>query len=127
MPVMFSWLEFEILELPSTEYLVLLGALVVAFAYLAYYSYGVVKRYRFVEGTATSKIRSAALGHVELKGLGEWMPNGEIHSPFSNRRCVCAVLANEQPGPISRMNAVVTCFTWLMTPTIASSIPTLRT
>ena len=70
------------------EYLVLLGVLAVGFAYLIYYSYGILKRYRFMDGTATSKVRSAAQGHVELKGLGEWMNNDEIHSPFSNRRCL---------------------------------------
>ena len=80
---MFSWLEFEILEMPSIEYLVLLGILAVAFAFLINYSHGVFKRYRFMDGTATSKVRSAAQGHVELKGLGEWMINDEIHSPFS--------------------------------------------
>ena len=68
---MFPWFEFEILEMPSMEYLVLLGVLAVGFAYLIYYSYGILKRYRFMDGTATSKVRSAAQGHVELKGLGE--------------------------------------------------------
>ena len=38
--------------------------------------------------TATAKIRSAAQGHVELKGLAEWMQGDQIHSPFSNSRCV---------------------------------------
>ena len=85
---MFSWLEYEILALPGTEYMVLLGMLVVVFGYLSYYSYGAFKRYRFMDGTATSKIRSAAQGHVELKGLAEWMPQDSIHSPFSNSRCV---------------------------------------
>ncbi len=85
---MFPWFEFEILEMPSMEYLVLLGVLAVGFAYLIYYSYGILKRYRFMDGTATSKVRSAAQGHVELKGLGEWMINDVIHSPFSNRRCL---------------------------------------
>ena len=85
---MFSWLEFEILELPRMEYLVILGVLIAVFSYLVYYSFSVIKRFRFMDGTATSRIRSAAQGHVELKGLGEWMPNGEINSPFSKRRCL---------------------------------------
>ncbi len=98
---MFSWLESEILELPRMEYLVLLGVLVAGFAYLVYYSFSVIKRYRFMDGTATSRIRSAAQGHVELKGLGEWMPNGEIHSPFSRRRCLwyhCTIERKQRSG-----------------------------
>ncbi len=98
---MFSWLEFEILELPRVEYLVLLGVLVAVFAYLVYYSYRIIKRYRFMGGTATSLIRSAAQGHVELKGLGEWLPNDEIRSPFSNRRCVwyhCTIEKRKRSG-----------------------------
>ena len=98
---MFSWLEFKILELPRMEYLVILGVLVAGFAYLVYYSFSVIKRYRFMDGTATSRIRSAAQGHVELTGLGEWMPNGEIHSPFSKRRCLwyhCTIEKKQRSG-----------------------------
>jgi hypothetical protein len=54
-----------------------------------------------MDGTATSRIRSAAQGHVELKGLGEWMPNGEIHSPFSKRRCLwyhCTIDRKQSSG-----------------------------
>ncbi len=83
------------------EYLVLLGVLVAGLAYLVYYSFSVIKRYRFMDGTATSWIRSAAQGHVELKGLGEWMPNGEIHSPFSKRRCLwfhCTIEKKHRSG-----------------------------
>ena len=67
----------------------------------SYYSYRVIKRYRFMGGTATSLIRSAAQGHVELKGLGEWLPNDEIRSPFSNRRCVwyhCTIEKRKRSG-----------------------------
>jgi hypothetical protein len=85
---MFSWLEDEILGLPKTDYLVLLGVLAAVFAYLVYSAYVAFKRYRFMDGTATSKVRSAAQGHVELKGLGECMPNDTIQSPFSNSRCI---------------------------------------
>ena len=98
---MFSWLESEILELPRMEYLVILGVLIAVFSYLVYYSFSVTKRYRFMDGTATSRIRSAAQGHVELKGLGEWMPNGEIHSPFSKRRCLwyhCTIDRKQSSG-----------------------------
>ena len=85
---MISWIEFEILDMSGTDYLVLFGILTAGFAFLLYYSYFAFRRFRFVDGTATSKIRSAAQGHVELKGLGEWLPNGAIVSPFSNSRCI---------------------------------------
>ena len=83
------------------EYLVILGVLIAVFSYLVYYSFSVTKRYRFIDGTATSRIRSAAQGHVELKGLGEWMQNGEIHSPFSKRRCLwyhCTIDRKQSSG-----------------------------
>ncbi|MGI9319411.1 MAG: GIDE domain-containing protein [bacterium] len=98
---MFSWLEYEILGLPRIEYLIILGLLIAVFAFLIYYSFRVVKRYRIMDGTPTSRIRSAAQGHVELKGLGEWMPNGEIHSPFSKRRCLwyhCSIDKRHRSG-----------------------------
>lgn len=85
---MFSWLEHEILTMPGTDYLVLYGILLAGFLFLLYYSFIAFRRFRFVGGTATSKIRSAAQGHVELKGLGELMQNDTIHSPFSGSRCV---------------------------------------
>ena len=85
---MFSWIKSEILGMSGTDYLVLSGVLAAGLGFLFYYTYGAFKRFRFMDGTATSKIRSAAQGHVELKGLGEWLPNGSIESPFSNSRCV---------------------------------------
>jgi hypothetical protein len=85
---MFAWIEHEILGMPKTDYLILLGIFAAVFVYLVAFSYGAFKRYRFIDGTATSKVRSAAQGHVELKGLGEWMPNDTIQSPFSNSRCI---------------------------------------
>jgi hypothetical protein len=46
---MFSWLEYEILEMPKTDYLVLLGVLAAVFAYLVYFSYADFKRYRLID------------------------------------------------------------------------------
>ncbi len=85
---MFAWLESEILEMPASDYLVMYCVMIGLAGYLAYLSYYAFKRYRFMDATATSKIRSAAQGHVELKGLGEWLPNDTIQSPFSQSRCV---------------------------------------
>ena len=85
---MFGWLESEILKMPGSDYLLLFGALVVAAGVLLCLAFLAFKRFRFMAATPTSKIRSAAQGQVELKGLGEWLPNGTITSPFSNSRCI---------------------------------------
>ena len=85
---MYDWLSSEILDMSGSDYLILLAALTAAFAFLLFYCFGAFRSFRFVDGTATSKIRSAAQGHVELKGLGEWLSGDSIVSPFSNSRCV---------------------------------------
>jgi len=98
---MFAWVESQILAMSRTDYLVLLGILASAFVYLLYHSFYAFRRYRYVDGTATSKIRSAAQGLVELKGLGEWMPGDSITSPFSKSRCVwyhCTIDKRERHG-----------------------------
>ncbi len=98
---MYSWLESEILALSEPDYLVLFTMLVALFGYLIYFCHGAFKRFRFVDGTATSKIRSAAQGHVELKGLGEWLPGDSISSPFSESRCVwyhCTIDKKQRSG-----------------------------
>jgi hypothetical protein len=98
---MFSWVESKIMAMPPTDYLVMLGILASGFAYLVYHSFCAFRRYRYVDGTATSKIRSAAQGLVELKGLGEWLPGDGITSPFSNNRCVwyhCTIDKRQRQG-----------------------------
>jgi len=98
---MYSWLESEILALSKSDYLVLYTVLVAMFGYLVYFCFGAFRRFRFVDGTATSKIRSAAQGHVELKGLGEWLPGDSISSPFSESRCVwyhCTIDKRQRNG-----------------------------
>ncbi len=85
---MLSWLESEIGQMPSMEYLTLYGVGIVLLGFLVFFCFASYRRFRFMDGTATSKIRSAPQGHVELKGLGEWLPDGAILSPFSNSRCI---------------------------------------
>ena len=85
---MFSWIEYEILGLSRTDYLVLYLVMAAFLLILAYYSFHAFRRFRFVTGTATSKIRSAAQGLVELKGLGEFMQDDVVVSPFSGERCL---------------------------------------
>ncbi|MDC1287687.1 E3 ubiquitin ligase family protein [Gammaproteobacteria bacterium] len=84
-----------------SDYLILLGALGGFSILLFYFCYRAFRSFRFVDGTATSKIRSAAQGHVELKGLGEWMSGDSIVSPFSNSRCIwyhCTIEKREKSG-----------------------------
>lgn len=98
---MYSWIESEVLAMPGSDYLALSSLLLVVFAYLVYYCYRAFRRFRFVDGTATSRIRSAAQGLVELKGLGEWLPNDSITSPFSSSRCVwyhCTIEKRRRSG-----------------------------
>jgi len=85
---MWQWLKTGLLELSSAEFRILLLLMAALIIYLLYRSYQTYRRFRFIDGTATSKIRSAPQGYVELKGLGEWMPGDQIHSPFSGKRCV---------------------------------------
>ena len=98
---MYSWLETQIRAMSGSDYLVMLVIFLGVFAYLFYYSFHAFRRFRFVDGTATSKIRSAAQGLVELKGLGEWLPGDTITSPFSNSRCVwyhCTIDKRKRSG-----------------------------
>lgn len=98
---MITWLESEILGMSGSDYLVMLCVMLGVFGYLLYYAFYAFRRFRFVDGTATSKIRSAAQGLVELKGLGEWLPNDSILSPFSNSRCIwyhCTIEKRRRSG-----------------------------
>ncbi len=85
---MYSWLEQELEGLSAQDYVALVGVMLFVFAALLVFAYGSFKRYRSMDATATSKIRSAAQGYVELKGLAELLPSDVIVSPFSNSRCV---------------------------------------
>jgi hypothetical protein len=98
---MYDWLASKILTMPHSDYLTLLAVLVAVIIFLLYFCYRSFRSFRFVDGTATSKIRSAAQGHVELKGLGEWMSGDSIVSPFSNSRCVwyhCTIEKRKKSG-----------------------------
>ena len=67
----------------------------VAFAFaaaaFAYGGYGVFKRWshaRFILDTPTSKIRSAAQGYVELKGVLKALPGEAMRAPLTGKECV---------------------------------------
>lgn len=97
----FGWLKSEVLAMQGSDYLVLFLVMSVFSVILAFMSYRAFRRFRFIDATATSKIRSAAQGLVELKGLGEWMPNDFIQSPFSQSRCIwyhCTVDKRRRSG-----------------------------
>jgi len=98
---MFDWLESELLAMSTADYLLLYAALVVVTGALLYFAFVSSRRYRFMHATATSLIRSAAQGQVELKGLAECLPDGEIRSPFSNSRCIwyhCTIEKRQRSG-----------------------------
>ena len=85
---MTDWLESVLLAMTLSDYLFLYGAMVAAAGALLVFAFIATRRYRFMNATATSMIRSAAQGQVELKGLAEWLPGDSVLSPFSARRCV---------------------------------------
>jgi len=98
---MFHRLESEILGLSNSDYTVMYAVLAAALLFLLYYAFGAFRRYRYMAATATSKIRSAAQGHVELKGLGEFLPDDTITSPFSGSRCIwyhCTIDRKQRHG-----------------------------
>ncbi len=98
---MYAWLESEVLAMSTGDYLALFAVLAAVCLFLLYYCFHAFRRFRFVDGTATSKIRSAAQGLVELKGLAEWLPGDTITSPFSNSRCVwyhCTIDKRKRQG-----------------------------
>lgn len=54
----------------------------------AYGAFRALARARLVEDLPTSRVRSAALGYVELTGMAELLPGPPILAPLSGRRCV---------------------------------------
>ena len=98
---MFQWFENQVLQLGQVEYLTLLVFMVGLSAFLLYRCYLAYRRFRFMSGIATSRIRSAPQGYVELKGIGEFMPGGALQSPFSGSRCLwyqCTVDHKQKSG-----------------------------
>lgn len=95
------WIEARLNQLDLDEYVLLLLVLAGLCAYLLYLSFASYQRFRHIHGTATSKIRSASQGYVELQGLGEWMPGDQMHTPFSNKRCLwyhCTIEKKDRVG-----------------------------
>jgi len=99
---MYSWFETEILKLGDGEYSALLIFLTGLSLYLLYRTQAAFRRYRFISGTATSKIRSASQGYVELKGIGEFMPGDVLISPFTGNRCLWYQCTVEQKQKIGK-------------------------
>jgi len=98
---MSQWFEAKVLQSGNVEYLTLLVFMVGLCVFLLYRTYSAYRRWRFMSGTATSKIRSAPQGYVELKGTGELMPGGVLQSPFSGSRCLwyqCTIDHRQKSG-----------------------------
>lgn len=66
-----------------------LGAgLLIAIALGGFYAiFRFLKRYHIIEGTPTSRVRSAAQGYVELDGIGYLLPGTPIIAPLSGITC----------------------------------------
>lgn len=63
-------------------------ALLIALALAAFYAiFRFIHRYHIIEGTPTSKVRSAAQGYVELDGIGYLLPGTPIVAPLSGITC----------------------------------------
>ena len=108
--MVYSWLKHEVGGMSSQDYAALVGLLLFVFVALLVFAYGAFKRYRSMDATATSKIRSAAQGYVELKGLAELLPNDVIVSPFSNSRCVwyhCTIDKQQRSGKRTSWSNIV--------------------
>ncbi|WP_127477039.1 GIDE domain-containing protein [Sulfurivermis fontis] len=62
--------------------------LLIALALGGFYAiFRFLKRYHIIEGTPTSRVRSAAQGYVELDGIGYLMPGTPIIAPLSGITC----------------------------------------
>lgn len=60
----------------------------IVLALAAFYAiFRFVHRYHIIEGTPTSKVRSAAQGYVELDGIGYLLPGTPIVAPLSGMTC----------------------------------------
>lgn len=73
---------------PAVEFWWLTGIVCVAFAICTYKSFMFLLRKRMIEDIATSKVRSAAQGYVELEGRAELLPGQPIIAPLSGVHCV---------------------------------------
>lgn len=83
----FSQWGYKIQNLGETQFwMIFIGAIIVA-GVAFYYTFLYFKRARIIEDTPTSRIRSAAQGYVELKGVGALMDGPEIIAPYSKQVC----------------------------------------
>jgi hypothetical protein len=83
-----QWLSEYLYSLSPAEFNAFTLVLFIAVLFCFYRVYQIHQRYRFIQDTATSRIASAAQGYIELKGLAELIPDSNIQSPFSNRKCI---------------------------------------
>jgi hypothetical protein len=93
-----TWIKTTLSGLNPLEYATLQLIMAGVGGYLAYLCYISVQQFRHIHGIATSRIRSASQGYVELKGLGEWMAGDQIHAPFSQKRCLwyCSTIEKKE-------------------------------
>lgn len=81
---MIQWIEQLNIGQASALFFALIGVSVVSF----FFWMKKIKRARLIQDTPKSNISSAHQGYVELMGNAEFIKNGHIKSPVSDRECV---------------------------------------
>ncbi len=74
-------------QLSPAEFWIGTGVLIALAAGAFYAIFRFIHRYHIIEGTPTSRVRSAAQGYVELDGIGYLMPGTPIIAPLSGITC----------------------------------------
>lgn len=78
----------SIRNMATDDFWMLVGFLLVVAIGGAIAAWLMIKRTRLIEDTPTSRIRSAAQGHVELEGIARLLPGEPIVAPLSKQHCV---------------------------------------
>ena len=74
-------------NMPSDDFWIVTGIAIAIALVGALFAFFRFKRSRLIEDLPTSRIRSAAQGHVELEGTAQLLPGEPILAPLSNRIC----------------------------------------
>ena len=77
----------QVRGMATDDYWILTGILIAIGLAGALAAFLMFKRARLIEDTPTSRIRSAAQGHVELEGIARLLPGEPILAPLSRRVC----------------------------------------
>ena len=81
-------LAAEVLRLPADDFWFFVALCAAACLFGAGMGFVMLKRAREIEDIPTSKIRSAAQGHVEIEGIAQMLPGEPVQAPLSRKPCV---------------------------------------